>query len=250
MFKANESRYPSRASLLVLTTVVASLCSLAAADAHAQQVRAKFDDKIHVVQPKPVLQKKRFELAPRFGASVNDDIYRHFKVGVQGNFHIAESFYVGGMFDWFDFGDALGGVTPSFEAIANQTGASADTPVVKWAGGLEVGFVPFVGKLSFFNSAIVYYDVAVTAGGAYINAESLGLPGAAGTPGGTVSLSSRFFINRWAALNLEVRDLIFTQDLVGSSGALANVVTVGGGLSIYLPTAFNYSDEIAEESGE
>ncbi|MEZ4462303.1 MAG: hypothetical protein R3E66_21780 [bacterium] len=61
-------------------------------------------------------------------------------------------------------------------------------------------------------------------------------------------MSSRFFINRWLALNLEVRDLIFTQDLIGSSGALANVVTVGGGLSIFLPTTFEYSDAASESS--
>jgi outer membrane beta-barrel protein len=249
MFNPNESRSRSRSSFLVFAAALVSLSCLAS-DAMAQQVRAKFNDKIHVVQPKPVLQKGRFEFAPRFGASVNDDIYRHFKVGVQGNYHIAESFYVGAMFDWFDFGDALGGVTSSYESIANQTGASADTPVVKWAGGLEVGFVPFVGKFSFFNSAIVYYDFALTAGGAYINAESLGLPGAKGTPGGTVSLSSRFFLNKWLALNMEVRDLIFTQDLIGSSGTLANVVTIGGGLSVFLPTSFEYSDSVADESSD
>ena len=248
MFNLTDSRSLSRARHLAFAAAVVSLCSVASSTASAQQVRAKFKDKIHVVQPKPVLQKGRFEFAPRFGASVNDDVYRHFKIGAQANWHIAESFYVGGMFDWFDFGDALGGVTPSYEAIANQTGASADTPVVQWAGGLEVGFVPFVGKFSFFNSAIVYYDFALTAGGAYINSESLSLPGAKGTPGGTVSLSSRFFINRWMALNLEVRDLIFTQDLIGSSGALANVVTVGGGLSIFLPTTFEYSDTASESS--
>ena len=41
--------------------------TLAAPEAQAQQVRRKFKDKIHVVQKKPVLQKKRLEIAPRFG---------------------------------------------------------------------------------------------------------------------------------------------------------------------------------------
>ena len=63
--------------------------TLAAPEAQAQQVRRKFKDKIHVVQKKPVLQKKRLEIAPRFGLSFNDPLYRSFKVGANLNYHIA-----------------------------------------------------------------------------------------------------------------------------------------------------------------
>lgn len=250
MFNLTDSLSLSRVRNLTLVMAMVSLWSVVASTASAQQVRTKFKDKIHVVQPKPVLQKGRVEFAPRFGASVNDDIYRSVKLGAQLNVHLAEFIYVGAMFDWFDFGDTLGGPTSSYEDVANQTGASADTAVVKWAGGAEVGVVPFVGKFSFFNSAIVYYDVAISLGGAYVNAESLSLPGAEGTLGGTVALSSRFFVNRWLALNFEARDLIFQQDLAGSSGSYANVVTLSGGLSFFLPTSFEYSDQVVDSLSE
>lgn len=241
---------PTRAPrkwLPLLGCAIISLISLGySVDASAQQVRGKFKDTIHVVQPKPVLQKGRFELAPRFGASINDDVYRSFKLGTNLNYHITETIYVGGMFDWFDFGDALGGPTASYEAIVNQTGASADSPVVQYAGGLEVGFVPFMGKLSFFNSAVVYYDFAVTLGGAWISASSISISGAQGKPGGTVSLTGRFFTNKWIAFTMEVRDLIFLQDLEGASGSLANVLTFSGGFSFYLPTTFEYTQKFVD----
>ncbi|QED25897.1 outer membrane beta-barrel domain-containing protein [Microvenator marinus] len=237
----------TKATVSLLGCTLVSLLSIALPSvAEAQQVRAQFDDKIHVLQPKPVLQKGRFELAPRFGVSVNDDVYRSFKLGLNANYHLSETFYIGGLFDWFDFGDAIGGVTASYEAIANQTGASADSPVVQWAGGLELGYVPFMGKLSLFNSAIVYYDFAVSVGGMWINAGSVSIPSAAGKPGGTIALSGRFFTNKWIAFTVEVRDLIFMQDLEGVSGALSNVLTFAGGFSFYLPTTFEYTQEFVD----
>ena len=82
---------------------------LAAPEAQAQQVRRKFKDKIHVVQKKPVLQKKRLEIAPRFGLSFNDPLYRSFKVGANLNYHIKERVFLGATVDWYNFGGALGG---------------------------------------------------------------------------------------------------------------------------------------------
>ena len=67
----------------------------------AQQVRKKFKDTIHIVQRKPVLQKGRFELAPRFGMTFNDALYRSFRVGSSANYHITERLFIGGLFDWY-----------------------------------------------------------------------------------------------------------------------------------------------------
>ncbi len=230
-------------SLVCFVAIVASL-NIVESDAEAQMVRTKFKDKVHVVQPKPVLQKGRFEFAPRFGASVNDAVYQSFKVGANANYHIAESFYVGLGFDWFNFGEALGGLTNTYELVANQAGASADTAVVNYAAFLEVAFVPFFGKFSLFNSAVVYYDFAVTAGGGWIDAESVEIPSPSGKPGGTISLNSRLFISDWVALNFGIRDLLFLQNLNGASDAFTNLVTVEGGFSFFLPTTFEYSEKI------
>ena len=103
-----------------------------------------------------------------------------------------------------------------------------------------------MGKLSLFNSAIVYYDFAISAGGVWISGASLAIPSATGKPGGTVGLTGRFFTNKWIAFTLEVRDLIFMQDLEGVTGALSNVVTFSGGFSFYLPTTFEYTQKFVD----
>lgn len=226
-----------------LPWLVAALVLAVATPVMAEDTaKEDFEDTIHVVQKKPVLQKSRFDLVPRFGMSVNDSMYRHFKVGVSGNYHFTESLYLGGLFDWYNFGDTLGGPTASFKASQNATGSASDAAVVNWSGGLELGYIPIVGKFAFAESFIVYYDMGVTLGGEYINSESIALPGATGGPGGTVSLVTRVFFNDWLALNLEVRDLIFSADLKGQQGAITNLVTVAAGLSFYLPSSFEYSE--------
>lgn len=211
-----------------------------------QQIRKKFKDTIHVVQPKPVLQKKRFELVPRLGLTINDSVQRRFKAGVNANFHIAEPIYIGGIFEWYDFGNALGGESDAYRQMRQETGTKADSPMLNWYGGLELGFVPLWGKFSLFNSSIVFYDIAVTAGGVYINAESLLLRSPQSTFGGTVSVVGRVFLNKWIALNTEVRDIVYLADLKGASGSFANVVSVGFGFSFYLPTSFEYSERFVE----
>ena len=230
----------------LVSLLLGVLVLLTALPAFAQETtRKEFDDTIHVIQRKPVLQKGRFDLVPRFGISVNDSLYRHFKFGVNGNYHFSENVYLGGLFEWYNFGDALGGPTGAFEETQNETGTAADAAVINWLGGLELGYKPIVGKFAFADSFIVYYDIGLTAGGTYINAESVALPTAEGKFGGTVSAVNRIFFNDWFALNLEVRDVIYSADLRGEQGALTNVVTVAAGVSLYLPTTFEYSEPTA-----
>lgn len=214
-----------------------------------ETIKRNFKDKIHVVQPKPVLQKGRFEFAPRLGMTVNDSVVRNYRVGLNANFHLLEPLYIGLTGDWYNFGGALGGPTNVFEQVQNQTGTVPESAVVNWFGGLELGFVPFWGKFSIFNRSIAFYDFAVTVGGGAINAESLAIPSAYTTGAGTVSLSGRIFLNKWIALSLEVRDLIFLATLDGASGALTNVASVGLGMSFFLPTNFEYSEKIIEVPG-
>lgn len=203
----------------------------------AQTSAADYGDSIHVVQPKPVLQKGRFAVTPRVGMTVNDALYRNFKVGASANYHLTERFYLGGLFQWYNFGDLIGGETEVSRTVNAETGAAVDAPYLNWAAGAEVGFVPLYGKFALLNRGILFYDVSLTAGGVFAEAASLNSAAGAGGPGGTVSLSTRLFLNDWMAVNLELRDIIYTQ-----SGNLSHSVTLGAGMSFYLPTAFEYSE--------
>jgi outer membrane beta-barrel protein len=248
----------AKARTLALIGALLAFCAATAtpSDSFAQDksgqketLKRKFKDKIHVVQPKPVLQKMRFELAPRLGMTVNDSVVRNYRVGLNANFHIMEALYLGLTFDWYDFGGALGGPTDTFEQVQNQTGTVPESAVLNWFAGLEIGYVPFWGKFAIFNRSIAFYDFAITVGGGAVNGESLAIPSPYTTGGGTLSLQGRIFMNKWIAMTLEVRDVIFLAELDGASGALSNVASMGLGVSFFLPTKFKYSDKIVEVPG-
>jgi outer membrane beta-barrel protein len=229
---------------IAIVMAVGLTLTVGAQPASAQESRQQFSDTIHVVQRKPVLQKGRFDLVPRFGMSINDSMYRSFKIGVNGNYHVSERLYVGGLFEWYNFGGILGGPTSNFKDVNTQTRTTADASYLNWAGGLEVGFVPLAGKFALFNRAILFYDLAITAGGVYADASTIALPASQSGVGGTLSVTNRIFFNRWMAANFEVRDVLYTARLRGQQDkSLAHSVTASVGLSMYFPTTFRYSDE-------
>ena len=210
----------------------------------AQQVRKKFKDTIHIVQRKPVLQKKRFELAPRFGMTFNDALYRHFRVGANANFHITERFFVGALFDWYNFGSALGGPTSAFTQTIAQTNSAPDTPVINWFGGAEIGFVPIFGKFSLFNSGLLFYDVGFTLGGGAAESRSAQLNTPEIGAGITASVFNHIFLNDWISLNFEVRDQIYFATLATSTEQqLAHAVSFSVGFGFFLPTRFEYTED-------
>lgn len=230
----------------VAATVAVMLVEVSTAAAQETEEKEEFDDTVHVVQRKPMLQKNRLEIAPRFGTSLNDPIYRSFKAGLNLNYHFSERAYLGGLFEWYNFGDALGGRTGTFEKAYDQTSTQADAPVLNWFAGLEGGFKPIYGKFALFNSAIMYYDLGASIGVGYADATSINLPTSEGTFGATASLSGRLFINDWMAFDLELRDIFYPAKLASggqNQSTLANSVTVSGGVSLYLPTSFEYSNE-------
>lgn len=226
---------------------VGVLLSLLASPAYAQsgpkkQVRKKFKDKIHVLQRKPVLQKKRFELAPRFGTSFNDPLYKSFRVGVNANYHIAERVFVGATVDWYDFGGALGGATDVYQRVLSQTNSAPDTPVPLWSAGAEVGFVPVFGKFAMFNRKLGFYDLGITLGGAYVTSESIRLPTPTSGVGGTVSVFNHIFLNEWFSLNFEIRDTIYFANLKGASEkSLSHAASAAAGIGMFFPRKFEYT---------
>jgi len=235
------ARAAGTAALMVASFMTAVIAWPAEASAQ-DQVRRKFKDKIHVVQKKPVLQKKRVELVPHFGVSVNDPLYRAVRAGVNVNYNISERLFVGGLFDWYDFGNALGGQTTQYELASDQTQTIPDGPVINWAGGVEVGFVPIFGKFAIFNSGIVFYDVTVTAGALWVNDETIVSPVSTPGIGGTFSIATHVFLNEWFSVNLELRETAFgTQPQGAASGVLGHVVTTSLGVGFYLPTNVEYA---------
>lgn len=227
--------------LLSAVAIAAATMALTSTAAAQEGDPEDYGDTVHVVQPKPVLQKGRVNLTPRFGMTINDAIHRNFKAGVHADYYPTERFYVGALLEWYDFGGILGGDTQASRHAAGETGAQIDAPYLNWAAGAEVGFVPLFGKFSLFNRGIIYYNVALSAGGGWTDSSSLLTPGSQGGPAGTVGLTTRLFLNDWMALNIELRDVIYMGTVRGGD-ALSHSATMGAGVSFYLPTTFEYSD--------
>lgn len=239
------ARHPLR--LLTVFCVLLTVLGATATTVWAQdddRAQADYSDAIHVIQPKPVLQKKRFSLSPRLGMTVNDAVYRNFMVGANANYHLTERLYLGGIFQWFNFGDFLGGPTQAYRDVNSQTQALVDAPYLNWAAGAELGFVPLFGKFALFNRTVIFYDISLTAGATYADAATVGNPTSQSGVGGTASLSSRFFVNRWMALNLEVRDVVYFARVRNvADKVMSHSVTLGLGMSFYFPLGFEYSDD-------
>lgn len=244
---------PSRAQLvgsrswwLLLAMIALGSVTISASEAQAQQVRRKFKDPIHVVQPKPVLQAGRIDLEPRLGYTFNDSLASTLKVGAELRYHFSERFYLGGMFDWYNFGTTLSGPTDTYTEVQSQTSTAPDTALLNWFGGLELGWVPIFGKFALFNSSIIYYDVALTLGGGFANSASVQLTTGKGGPALTAAMVGHVFLTNWLSLNVGVRDVSFFTALQGaeSDSTLAHAVSMDIGVGFY----FGSEDRDPEEN--
>ena len=204
-----------------------------------------FVDEISVVQRKPFLRKGRAELAPVFATTVNDSLIKQFNVGGQLSYHISESIWISGGFEWFELGE-IGGVTDEYFEVLERTSTIPDLVEMKWSGIGQVGYVPLFGKFALLNRLIIYYDLSVTMGGAWVSYTSGGSGGEAGTFAGVLGLQQRTFLTDWLALTLTMKDQIFLATMKsggGTSDELTQIVSVGAGLSIFMPFGFDYTTE-------
>lgn len=226
---------------MIITGVLVVVLAAMAMPAAAQDTPEDYGDTVHVIQPKPVLQQGRFNLTPRLGMTVNDPLYRNFSVAAHANFHITERLYVGGLFQWYDFGGVIGGPTETQRQLNAETNAQADGPFLNWAAGGEVGFVPLFGKFALFNRGIIFYDVSLTAGGGWADSSRISNPTEqVGGGAATMSLAARAFLNEWMAVSLELRDVIY--NLFDGTRPTSHAVSVGLGMSFYFPMTFEYSE--------
>lgn len=194
---------------------------------------------ITVVQPKPVVRRHRLALAPHFAMSINDPMLHQYAVGGALTFHVTERWSVGATFDWFEFGQALGGPTQRYEDVITSTGSIPEVAPITWFAGLEAGFTPVWGKVVLFQRLIIFWDSYITLGAGVVESDTIH-PAYA-----TAAVGLNAYFNRWLGVNMEIRDRLSTEQLPSGS-ALIHTATSSIGLVVLMPFNFRYSFEREE----
>jgi outer membrane beta-barrel protein len=203
------------------------------------QIKPNPEDEIFVLQHKPFLRKGRLELAPSFGATVNDPLIKQFEVGGALTYHISEDFWLAGNFGWLDLG-GLGGETDEYNEVLDKTNSAPEVVEQKMYAGGSFGYVPLYGKFAIFDSAIVYYDASIYLGGGFLTHITDTTGGEVGAPAGELGFKMRIFLTRWLSLYVDVKDRMVAAELKDGT-SLQQFVIASGGVSIFVPFDFQYT---------
>jgi len=225
---------------------------------------------IRVVQRQRMLKKKRFELAPQLGLSVNDPYVRHYAIGLDLNYWLSNRMALGLTGTGF-----IGAKTPRYDNIRFQEGLLLTANRTLWQAHVNFTYNPFYGKIAIFNRALLHWEVATTIGGGVTQTqvipryESLHEPFSTFTGGGVVGLVARTYMPKidWISYELGTRFWIYPDKLEpGARGPdteaggvdnpalddadaakdasefqVAFNVTIFLGVSFFFPTSFDYS---------
>jgi len=204
--------------------------------------KREFKDLIVVIQRKPFLRKLRLEIEPNFYFQWNDSVSEQIGAGLNVNFHITEWLFAGftGVWqDWRFLDEEANGFGSSYEDIIDATDAIPAVSVLNAIIMGEVGVVPLYGKFSLFNTAIIHWDLSVTAGGGVVHSRVNDF-----VPAGGVGISQRFFLTDWLSLNTELRGTIYSEDLgAGDGSSIYSQWMLGFGVAFWAPFSFDYESE-------
>ncbi|MBK8264137.1 MAG: outer membrane beta-barrel domain-containing protein [Nannocystis sp.] len=240
------------------------------AESEAQQLK---DDKafISVVQRQRFLKKKRFDIQPHFGITVNDPFVRHYVVGAEFNYWLTNRMAVGLTGSAF-----IGNKTSRYLNIRAQEGLLLTANKTLWQASANFLYNPFYGKIAVFNRALMHWEAYVQLGGGVIQTqviprfEALHEPFRTITGQGNFAVGARFYIpsSDFVSFNIGVRNWVYLDKLepgqrgpsTGSGGlgdlselddpanakaaadsALAFNTVIFFGVSFYFPTGFEYT---------
>jgi outer membrane beta-barrel protein len=180
-------------------------------DSEEKQIKAEIGQ-ITVIQRQRMLKKKRFELQPQFGISVNDPYVRHYTIGLDLNYWFHNRMAVGLTGTGF-----IGARTPRYENIRFQEGLLLTANKVLWQASLNFTYNPFYGKIAIFNRALLHWEGSVTIGGGATQTqvlpryEAIHDPFRTITGGGQFGVNGRFYTRRidWLSVNIGMRTWIY-----------------------------------------
>ncbi len=216
---------------------------------------------IYAVQQQYVIKAQRFEIMPYFAITENDQFVSHNAPGLALNYYITQVLAIGVNGNWYD-----GLNEDSDFNFQNRRAARIAVPLNDYqlSGDLNFTYVPMYGKFAGFGDFIFHYDAYVEGGVGLIRTKPISIidPDNRSFPTWNnlvnfdVGIGLRIFFNRWLAAIVEVRDLIYSEKLENKNidqlnptnqaewydtgTHITNDVQLQFGLSIFLPTSFDY----------
>ena len=213
---------------------------------------------IVVVMRKPFLKLKRVDLMPFLATTMNDNMIRHFAAGAGVNYFLTDVLAVGieGQYFAKQFREP-------FDLVGRQARRLPTINEYNFAGALNLHYVPVYGKFAVLDKKLVHWEAYFTAGVGVTQTEVV--PRDPRFPGFTnlnitpnVGASMRFFMTKWATINLGIRDYIMvdkfeptdrsptmnataSQAEANAEGTLINNVMFQLGVSFWIPPTFEYS---------
>lgn len=202
-----------------------------------------------VIRRRLELRDKRFELGVGAGVTIGQDFYNALLVMPKLAFHFNDWLslaVVGGYNVTPNWASSFNNDVYGALQVANQSGSAANSKspnaddaraTMNHIGYLAMGqveFIPLSGKIAILSSLFSYFDFYVLGGAGVINlvAHQSAQPGSCQRANSTEAICQAFtgneltvnagvgahaFVSRWAALNLELHDLIYKNNASGRS---------------------------------
>jgi outer membrane beta-barrel protein len=243
--------------------VDAAAAAKAEAEAKAKALEGKVSWKdVVVVVRKPFLKANRIELIPTWGVTLNDNMIRHYQFQAEANYHLSDALSVGVEAAYY-----VKDLLPPYELVATTYRRLPTLNQYNFGGGLNFHYVPLYAKFAMMDKWIIHWEAIVTAGVGVLQSEVL--PRDPALPAWTnmlispnVGIGLRVFLNQGMALNLSVKDYIFSDSFENvnrgqvdlppgtveldyakenASSKLINHIVFQVGLSFWIPPTFNYT---------
>lgn len=261
-----------RAPLLCLCTLLSLLpaAALAQDDSESGEAGAvdreagPLRDRIRPVSGHLFLKAGRFELSPAASVSLRDAFFTKFGFGASLTYHFSELLALGVRGAY-----SLPMVAGSAQICTSTVDSTVDPPretrscrpptyaeldgvapgQITLLGGVDVQVAPIYGKLSLLGEQFLHFDMYGILGGAGVSyrgpPQNVGeAPRSLLAVGGNVGAGVRVFLNRWITVRGEVRDLIYSEEIVAATGTTAAVYSFRNqllfelGVSLFIPTTF------------
>jgi outer membrane beta-barrel protein len=152
----------------------------ASADAPSltEDQQRKIDERdITVIQPQAFLnvfidssgkKKRRIELMPQVGLTINDPYVRHWTAGAEVNFWLTNRMALGINGTAF-----FGARTSQYDRIRFQEGLLLTANRTLWQASLDYLYEPFYGKIALFNRLLLHWELYVQIGGGVIHTQNV-----------------------------------------------------------------------------